>query len=91
MHRADAADCFFRETHGHAGPDLLIVQGTKRSAFEFQYTSTPRVTRSMHSALEDLKLDRITIVHPGDSDYPLTENVRVAGLRTLARETRDPI
>ena len=40
----------------------------------------------MHSALEDLKLDRITIVCPGDGDYPLTENVRVAGLRTLARE-----
>ena len=91
MHRADAADCFFWATHGHAELDLLIVQGTKRSAFEFKYTSTPRVTRSMHSALENLKLDRITIVHPGDSDYPLTENVRVAGLRTLAREALDPI
>ena len=43
----------------------------------------------MHSALEDLKLDRITIVCPGEGDYPLTENVRVAGLRTLARESRD--
>ena len=89
MHRADATECFFWATHGHAELDLLIVQGTKRSAFEFKYTSTPRVTRSMHSALEDLELDRITIVCPGDGDYPLTENVRVAGLRTLARESRD--
>ena len=91
MHRADAAECFFWATHGHAGLDLLIAQGTKRSAFEFRYTSTPRVTRSMHSALADLKLDRITIVNPGDGDYPLTENVRVAGLRTLARDFADPV
>ena len=90
MHRADAAECFFWVTHGHAELDLMIVQGTRRSAFEFKYTSTPRVTRSMHSALEDLKLDRITIVNPGDGDYPLTENVRVAGLRTPAREILDP-
>ena len=87
MHRADAGECFFWATHGDAELDLLIVQGTKRSAFEFKYSSAPKVTRSMHTALEDLKLDRITIVSPGDGDYPLTENVRVAGLRTLARES----
>ena len=87
MHRADAGECFFWATHGDAELGLLIVQGTKRSAFEFKYSSAPKVTRSMHSALEDLKLDRITIVSPVDGDYPLTQNVRVAGLRTLARES----
>ena len=29
---------------------------------------------------------RVHYFCPGDGDYPLTENVRVAGLRTLARE-----
>ena len=91
MHRADAGECFFWATHGDAELDLLIVQGTKRSAFEFKYTSTPRVTRSMHSALEDLKLDRITIVTPGDGDYPLAENVKVACLRALVQESRGAI
>ena len=89
MHRADANECFFWATHGHAELDLLIVQGTKKTAFEFKYTSTPKVTRSMHAALGDLNLDRITIVCPGDGAYPLAENIRVAGLRTLAEETRD--
>ena len=67
--------------------DLLIVQGTKRIAFEFKYASTPRVTRTMRSALADLNLDRLTIVCPGDGTYPLAEDVRVAGLRELVRET----
>ena len=86
MHRADAGECFFWATHGDAELDLLIVQGTKKTAFEFKYTSTPRVTRSMHSALADLNLDRITIVCTGDGACPLAENIRVAGLWELVRE-----
>ena len=65
------------------------MQGTKKTAYEFKYTSTPRVTRSMHSALGDLNLDRITIVCPGDGAYPLAENVRVAGLKTLVQESHE--
>ena len=91
MHRADGNECFFWATHGDAELDLLIVQGTKKTAFEFKYTSTPRVTRSMHSALRDLNLDRITIVCPGDGAYPLAEKVRVAGLRRLALESDNVI
>ena len=87
MHRADAGECFFWPTHGDAELDLLIVQGTKKTSFEFKYTSTPREILSMHSALADLNLDRITIVCPGDGAYPLAENIRVAGLRTLARQS----
>jgi len=86
MHRAEAAECFFWATHGDAELDLLIVRGSKKTAFEFKYTSTPRVTRSMHSALADLDLERITIVCPGDSAYPLTESVRVTNLHQLRQE-----
>ena len=91
MHRAEAGECFFWATHGHAELDLLIVQGTKKTAFEFKYSSTPKVTRSMRSALADLNLDRITIVCPGTGTYPLAENVRVAGLLNLAQECGHPI
>lgn len=40
----------------------------------------------MHTALEDLDLDRLTVVYPGDGTHPLTERIRVAGLRRLAEE-----
>ena len=42
----------------------------------------------MHSAIEDLDLDRITIVYPGDGACPLTERIRVADLGHLARRRR---
>ena len=84
--RADANECYFWATHTRAEMDLLIVRGAGKTAFEFKRSSAPRVTRSMHSALEDLDLDRITIVYPGDDAYPLAERIRVTGLGYLARE-----
>ena len=41
------------------------------------------MTRSMHSALSDLGLDRLFTVFPGDSRFPLHERAEAVGL-TLA-------
>ena len=37
----------------------------------------------MHSALNDLKLDHLIIVYPGDHIFPLTEKISVFGLETI--------
>ena len=87
IHGADAAECHFWATHTGAELDLLIVRGSETQGFEFKYSSAPKPTRSMHAALEDLGLDRITIVCPGDAAYPLTDRIRVTGLRALAQES----
>lgn len=86
--RAEAEECFFWATQANAELDLLITRGNKNIGFEFKYSSTPRRTRSMHSALRELELDRIIVVCPGDTTYPLAERVRVANLRQLAKEMR---
>ncbi len=88
--RADAGECFFWATHSGAELDLLIVQGARRLAFEFKYSSAPRATRSMRAALEALDLDALTIIHPGAGVHPLSERIRVAGLADLAREMQMP-
>jgi hypothetical protein len=51
-----------------------------RRGFEVKYTDTPRTTRSQRIAMEILNLDSITVVVPGDADYPLGDRVRVLGL-----------
>lgn len=56
--------------------------------FEFKYASTPKPTRSMHVAVEDLGLDGITIVYPGEEAYALTERIRVASPGHLAQQAR---
>jgi uncharacterized protein len=49
--------------------------------FEFTRTEGPRVTPSVRSALEDLGLDTLTIVHAGTEIFSLTERVRALALR----------
>jgi len=82
-YQAEPADCFFWATHAEAELDLLIVKGNQKYAFEFKYSSRPRSTKSMQSAIESLNLDYITIVIPGDSHYYLQDKIRVCGLNKL--------
>jgi chloramphenicol 3-O-phosphotransferase len=41
-------------------------------------------TRSMHVALQDLGLDHLAVVYPGERPYPLAEGVSVVPLEVLA-------
>lgn len=76
-------ECYFWATHAGAQLDLLIVRGQKRLAFEIKRTSSPKVTRSMHSAIEDLGLKQIDLIHPGSETFPLTQQVRAVSIARL--------
>ncbi len=88
FHEADPEDCYFWATSNQAELDLLIVRGHMRMGFEFKYTDAPRMTRSLHSALEDLKLEKITVITPGDIDFLIHENVRAVGLKNYVLKDR---
>lgn len=79
-------DCFFWATHTGAELDLLMARGRKRWGFEFKRTSSPGITRSMKTALADLRLDRLFVVYPGESSFDLAENVRAVGIGQLLQE-----
>jgi len=80
---ADWDRCYYWATHRGAELDLLVHEGGQRIGFEFKRTSAPAMTRSMHAALSDLKLDRLYVVFPGDSRFRIHERVEAVGL-TLA-------
>jgi len=61
---------------------LVFVRG-RRIGFEMKYADAPRMTKSMAIALQDLKLDRLLIVYPGDVSYPLRPGVEVVAIRDL--------
>jgi predicted AAA+ superfamily ATPase len=73
-------ECFFWATHQGAELDLLVVRGTRRWGFEIKRTETPALTRSMRIAHEDLRLDRLDVIHAGAHSYPLAEGVRAVAL-----------
>lgn len=71
-------------THTGAKVDLLIVDGTRRHGFEVKRSESPRLTRSMRSAMDTLKLDQLDVVHAGTTSYQLAPGVRAVPLAELA-------
>lgn len=84
---ARADQCHFWRTQAGAELDLLVVAGRRRLGFEFKRTDTPStLTRSMHVAAEDLRLDRLDIVHPGRDTYELRKGFRALALRRVLED-----
>ncbi|MFQ5596228.1 MAG: ATP-binding protein [Anaerolineae bacterium] len=80
-------EAYFWGTHGGAELDLLIFKDGRRLGVECKRVDAPRLTRSMHIALDDLALDHLTVVYPGTLAYPLAERVTVVPLTTLAQNS----
>jgi uncharacterized protein len=80
---ADRSEVHFWGAHTGAELDLLVVRGGQRLGFEAMFTTTPRTTRSVQTALADLRLDRLDVVHAGDATFPLGERVRALALSRL--------
>ena len=79
----DRERCFFWATHQGAELDLLAHLEGRRIGFEFKLSSAPRMTRSMHVALDDLGLDRLSVVIPGRQRFRLHPRVEAVGLEAI--------
>jgi len=80
-------EVYFWGIHNQAELDLLVFARGRRLGFEVKYTDTPRATRSQRIAMEALGLDSVTLVVPGNADYPLADRVRVLGLGRVSSAT----
>lgn len=77
----------FYRTSGGAEIDLVLRWPTGPEwAIEIKRTLSPRPTRGMRSAIEDLEPKRSFIVYPGDNRYRVADDIEVVGLPDLARE-----
>jgi len=79
--RPPGESAYYWATHNGAELDLLLMSRGRRLGFEFKYADAPTMTRSLHIALADLKLDQAYIVYPGDKSYAVHERVQVLPLR----------
>lgn len=77
-------EIYFWATHQGAELDLLLLKHGYRSGVEAKYADAPTLTRSMHIALRDLKLDHLTVLYPGTQRYALSDKVTVLPLAALA-------
>ena len=58
----------------------------QRIGYECKLTDSPRMTKSMHVVMADLKLDHLFIVYPGEDRFPLAERVTAIGLADIGRD-----
>ena len=71
---AQSSSWFFA-THAGAELDLMIIYGGKKYGFEFKYVDAPRTTRSMTMVMQDLKLEKLFVIYPGQEIFEIKENM----------------
>ena len=76
-------NAYFWGTQGGAELDLLITRGGKRYGFEVKHADAPGTTRSMHTAISDLALEHLWVVHPGSERYRLRERITALPVREV--------
>ncbi len=76
-------EAYFWATHASAKLDLLLISGRSRIGVEFKRSDAPTVSRSMQIAIDDLMLDKLYVVYPGQHRYRLTERIEAVPLWSL--------
>ena len=61
----------------------MVPIAGKRHGFEFKYTDAPGRKRSMHIAIEDLGLEHLWIVYPGNQKYALDSKITALPLEEI--------
>ncbi len=74
---------YFWATHNGAELDLLFFQKGKRYGIEVKFNEAPEITRSMHIALQDLNLEHLWVIYPGEQSYPVDAQITVCPIQDL--------
>lgn len=74
---------YFWGTHGGAELDLLLRHDGRRLGVEFKFSDHPSTTKSMRVALQDLALDHLYVVHPGEHTFALDNAITAITLPAL--------
>lgn len=75
---------FFYRTHEGAECDLVLIKGgVVLMAIEIKYTSSPKSTKGMKQAFNDIDAKMNYIITPNTDDYLMQKNIRVCSLQTF--------
>lgn len=77
-------EAWYWATHGGAEIDLVLIKQGRMLGVECKRMDAPRMTPSMRSALEELKLEQIAVVYPGMKRYSLGDRVAAVPLDAVA-------
>lgn len=84
-------EVYYWATHQGAEIDLVLFKHGRRVGVECKRMDAPIVTPSMRIALNDLRLDRLVVVYPGNRRYALADRVDVIPLIELVGREGDAV
>jgi len=71
------SQAYFWATHNGAEVDLLFSKDGKNYGIEVKLNEAPKITKSMHTSLSELKLEHLWVIYPGKETYPAHEQITV--------------
>jgi predicted AAA+ superfamily ATPase len=74
------SQAYFWASHSGAEIDLIFFHRGRKLGVEIKFNEAPKITKSMHIALEDLSLDHLWVIYPGQKSYPVTKKISVCSL-----------
>ncbi len=76
---------YFWSTYSGAEVDLFFSKNGKRYGIECKFNEAPKISKSMHIAINDLGLSHLYVLYPGKDSYPVAENISVVSLADAGR------
>ena len=61
----------------------MVIWRGRKYGFEFKYGDALSMTKSMLTALHDLKLERLFVVHPGKDSYEMKDRAEAVAITNL--------
>lgn len=78
-------EAYFYAVHSGVELDLLLFKEGARLGVEIKRADAPKLTRSMKTAMDDLELDELWVIYPGERSYALERGVMVKPLGSLSK------
>lgn len=75
LHTLRPDEAYYWRTHNGAEIDLMMVKNGRRFAVESKRLDAPKLTPSMKIALQDLQLERILVIYPGNRRYKIDNRI----------------
>jgi predicted AAA+ superfamily ATPase len=76
LYKLKTRDFYYWRTHSGVELDLMVLKDGIKLGFEVKFSETPKITRSMMSALDDLKLDHLFLIYKGQREFSLNEKIQ---------------
>ncbi|MGB0070454.1 MAG: hypothetical protein WBQ11_20715 [Isosphaeraceae bacterium] len=82
-------EAYYWATHQGSEIGLVLFKHGRRLGLECKRKGAPTLTPSMRIALNDLNLDRLVVVYPGERRYALADRVEVIPLAEMVAADGD--